>query len=115
MKYGYSTLCSIIFSLFTLILCQYPLSSYAHEGHAHPLEKQEIIDKASKIIDMAIEQQKLAPSWKDAKMVEAKMLEEKGGQWLIQYNNPRASDGNKDLFIFFSLDGKYIAMNHTGK
>lgn len=115
MKHGYFTLPSIIFSLFTLILCQYSLSAYAHEGHAHPLEKQEIIDKANKVIEMAIGQQKLDPSWKDAKMVEAKVLEEKGGQWLVQYNNPSVNNDNKNLFIFFSLDGKYIAMNHTGK
>lgn len=65
---------------------------------------------------MAIDQKKLDPSWKEAKMVNAKMTETKeGGQWLIQYNNPKISDEDKDLYIFFGLDGKYIAMNHTGK
>jgi hypothetical protein len=115
MKYGYLTVRSMIFSLFTLFLCQYPLSAYAHESHAHPVEKEEIIDKANKVIEMAIGQQKLDQSWKDAKVVEAKVLEEKGGQWLVQYNNASEKNDNKNLFIFFTLDGKYIAMNHTGK
>lgn len=116
MKSNYHiTIRSLLLSFITLFLCHYSFCTNAHEGHGHPLEKNEIVDRAGKIVDMAIEQQKLAPSWKDAKMVEVKMLEEKGGQWLVQYNNPRVTDGNKDLFIFFSLDGKYIAMNHTGK
>ncbi len=101
---------------FLAIFClQYSIFSIAHESHAHPLDKQEIIDKANKVIEMAIEQQKLHPTWKDAKIVEAKVLEEKGGQWLVQYNNPSEKSDNKNLFIFFSLDGKYVAMNHTGK
>ncbi len=115
MKYGYLTIRSMIFSFLTLFLCQYSISAHAHESHAHPLEKQEIIDKANKVIGMAIDQKKLEPSWKDAKMVEAKVLEEKGGQWLVHYNNPSVNTENKNLFIFFSLDGKYTAMNHTGK
>lgn len=113
MKYSHFVR-SIVFSLFALIISQYSFSSYAHESHAHPLEKQEIINKANKIIEMAVEQKKLEPSWKKAKMVDANVLEEKGGQWLVQYNNPEVTE-NIDLFIFFSLDGKYIAMNHTGK
>lgn len=114
MKTNYVKSHSLIFSFLALFLCHYSLCSYAHEGHSHPLEKNEIVEKANKIIAMAIDQQKLSPSWKDANMVEAKMLEEKGGQWLVQYNNPKVTE-DKDLFIFFSLDGKYIAMNHTGK
>lgn len=101
---------------FLAILClHFSVISIAHESHAHPLDKQEIIDRANKVIGMAITQQKLDTSWKDAKMVEAKVLEEKGGQWLVQYNNPSVNAENKNLFIFFSLDGKYAAMNHTGK
>lgn len=116
MKTNYIKMRSLIFSFLTLFLCQHSLCSYAHEGHAHPLEKNEIIDRANKVIIMAVDQKKLEPSWKEAKMIDAKMLETKeSGQWLVQYNNPKITNNDKDLYIFFSLDGKYIAMNHTGK
>jgi hypothetical protein len=104
-----------IMTFLTILCLQYSILSIAHEGHAHPLEKNQIIEKANKVISMAIEQKKLAPSWEDAKIVETKVLEEKGGQWLVQFNNPSIKNGEENLYIFFSLDGKYIAMNHTGK
>ncbi|MFO1259040.1 MAG: DUF6488 family protein [Gammaproteobacteria bacterium] len=105
----------LVISLIAFLFSHYSILTHAHEGHAHPLEKEEIIVKANKVIDLAIEQQKLEPSWKDAKMVEEKILETKGGQWLIQYKNPKIVGKDSDLFIFLTLDGKYIAMNHTGK
>lgn len=116
MKTNYLAARALFFSFLSLLLCHYSLSAFAHESHAHPLEKSEIVDSANKIVNMAIDQQKLDPSWKEVKMVDAKVLESKeGGQWLIQYNNPNATGNDKDLYIFLSLDGKYIAMNHTGK
>lgn len=107
---------SLILSVIALVLCHYSFCVYAHEGHAHPLEKNEIVERANKIINMAIEQNQLEFSWKEAKIIDAKILENKeGGQWFVQYNNPKVTGNDKDLYIFFSLDGKYIAMNHTGK
>jgi hypothetical protein len=94
---------------------QYSISASAHEGHDEPLKKSEIVEKANKVISMAIEQKKLEPSWKEAKADEPKIVdEEKGGQWVIKFTNSEINKDN-ELFIFFKLDGKYVAMNHTGK
>lgn len=114
MKANYVQYFIIIF--LAIFSWQYSIPSSAHEGHAHLLEKKEIIEKADKIITMAIEQKKLEPSWKEAKADAPEIMDEdKGGQWVIKYTNSRINNDNKELFIFFSLDGKYIAMNHTGR
>lgn len=102
-------------SLLTFLLCQFPFLSYAHEGHPLPIEKNVAIEKANEVIAKAVNQQKLAPSWKEAKMEEAKTNDIDEGQWVIKYSNPKITDNNKELFVFLTLDGKYIAMNHTGK
>jgi|TARA_R110002110_G_C13470277_1_gene720501 hypothetical protein len=76
------------------------------------LTQQEIIEKENRVIGAAINKQALPPSWKDATMSKA-TLNQDDEEWKVKFNNPKVDD-NKDLFIFFSLDGNYIVMNHTG-
>lgn len=114
MKANYSKFFMMIF--LAIFSWQYSVFAIAHEGHPHPLEKNEIIEKSNNIIGKAVEQQKIEPSWKEAKVEEAKIVdEEKGGQWVIKYTNSKINDDNKELFVFLTLDGNYIAMNHTGR
>lgn len=113
MKTNYTKhLMILILGIFSL---QYSMLSIGHEGHAEPVEKTQIVENANKVINMAIAQKKLEPSWKEAKADEPKIVdEEKGGQWVIKFTNTKINKNN-ELFIFFKLDGKYVAMNHTGK
>ncbi|MBI2791788.1 MAG: hypothetical protein HYX61_07510 [Gammaproteobacteria bacterium] len=113
MKTNYAKYVMVI--LLAIFSWHYSMLSCAHEGHAEPLEKNKVVEKANKVISMAIEQNKLEPSWKEAKADEPKLIDEdKGGQWVIKYTNSKINKDNQ-LFIFFTLDGKYIAMNYTGK
>ncbi len=100
---------------FTIFLSCFSFKAVSHEGHPHPVDKNEAIEKANKVIAKAIDQKSLDSSWKEAKMEEAKTTETGEGQWVIKYSNPKITDNNKVLFVFLTLDGKYIAMNHTGK
>jgi hypothetical protein len=37
-------------------------------------------------------------------------------EWQVVFNNPSASDdAKKKLFMFFSLNGNFVAANHSGK
>jgi hypothetical protein len=37
-------------------------------------------------------------------------------EWQVVFSNPTASDETKKkLFMFFTLNGNFVAANHTGK
>ena len=40
----------------------------------------------------------------------------KGEEWLVVYDNPKASDpGKRRLFMFFTPQGNFVAANHSGQ
>jgi hypothetical protein len=44
------------------------------------------------------------------------LMEKKGKEWKVIFINPSASDQNKkNLFMFFTPPGNFIAANYTGQ
>ena len=56
-------------------------------------------------------------SWKGTKPVKAeKKAFAKGPEWVVSFKNDKVKDKTKQtLYIFYSLDGHYIAANYSGK
>jgi hypothetical protein len=83
-------------------------------GHSHgAISGGEIIKKATVKVKSLVESGKLEKSWGD---VEADGASTKNDEWVVTYKNDKASDAAKrTLYMFFSLDGTYIATNFTGK
>lgn len=83
-------------------------------GHSHgSIPINEITKKATEKVKSLIASGKLEKSWADVK---ADSASSRGDEWVVTYKNDKASDATKrTLYMFFSLDGIYIATNFTGK
>lgn len=87
-------------------------------GHSHgPISKEKAIVKAEKRLKSLVNKGKIDKSWKDQKAASAQKKDYKGKQeWVVTFKNPQLSDKSKrTLYMFFKIDGHYLATNYTGK
>lgn len=95
--------------------------SHGSGGHSHGHSRgEEVIDKATvktraqEEIARLIEKGKLDASWSKAEHVSSEKKTAKGKtEWLVTYKNDASE--KKNLYIFLTPGGKFIAANHTGK
>lgn len=88
------------------------------QGHSHvTLSEATAQEQASKKLSDLIAKGKLDKNWESAKPTKAyKKTFAKGEEWVVEVENPAATDpAKKTLYVFFSLDGHYVAANFTGK
>lgn len=87
-------------------------------GHSHgPISSEGVIKKATGKVKSLIESGKLDKSWADSKTIGASQKTfSNETEWVVTFKNDKASDATKQtLYLFFTLDGGYIATNFTGK
>lgn len=102
--------------LFSLSVVSTPV--LAGPGHAHaPATQESVMEMAVKKRDQLISAGKLDKSW--AKVVVDKVEQKpyaKGPEWVVTFRNDAIADSSKrTLYLFFALDGHYLAANFTGK
>lgn len=94
-------------------------SGHSH-GHSHAQEKitdKEAIGLATKKVRQLAAIGKIDKTWAgiDAISVEKKKFSH-DHEWVITFKNKKVSDQSKQtLYLFYSLGGRYIATNYTGK
>lgn len=87
-------------------------------GHSHgPVSSDIASDKAMKKVDQLAKAGKTDASWSD---IQPASVEQKtyanGPEWVVTFQNSKVSDKEKQtLYLFYSLDGNYIAANYTGE
>jgi len=95
------------------------LAGSGHDhGHSHgPISSKEAIIKATKKVQELAEAGKVDSSWSKTNAASAEQKEyAKGPEWVVTFKNNKASDSSKQtLYLFFTLDGNYIAGNYTGE
>lgn len=89
-------------------------------GHNHSqaaVSSEEAINRASKKVNQLAIQGVIDVTWKDVKAHSAVQKQfSKGLEWVITFKNDKVKDSKKQsLYLFFSLDGHYIAANFSGK
>jgi len=104
--------------LLSSLLVGLPVIAGAGHSHSHgPVSSDEAINRASKKVNYLAKAGKIDASWstiKKAASAEKKTFS-KGTEWVITFKNDKLSDASKrSLYMFFSLDGHYIAANYTG-
>ncbi|MBI5450563.1 MAG: hypothetical protein HY940_04315 [Gammaproteobacteria bacterium] len=87
-------------------------------GHSHgPISSEMVIKKAAERVKSMVESGKLDKSWADRKALG--VIQETFSseiEWVVTFKNDQVSDATKQtLYMFFTLDGSYIATNFTGK
>lgn len=118
MKNLIATLLCLLFLLFGAPI----MAGAGHEhdsdgGHSHgPISSDSAISKAVKKVNQLADAGKIDASWSgiSAASIDQKVYS-KGPEWVITFKNDKMSDSAKQtLYLFFSLDGHYIAANYTG-
>ena len=96
------------------------LAGPGHEhdhGHSHgPISKTAAIDKATKKVKQLVDKGKIDASWAKVSAANAEQKTySKGPEWVVTFKNDQISDASKTtLYIFYTLDGHYLAANYTG-
>lgn len=95
-------------------------SHNADGGHSvshTPVAAEVAIKRAETKVNQLVTKGVIDSSWKNlaASNAEQKKFSQ-GLEWVIQFQNSKIQDVKKqNLYLFFSLDGHYIAANYSGK
>ena len=89
-------------------------------GHSHdhgPITSEQAIMKSARHVQKLVKDGKIDASWLGAtsKSVEQKSFGH-GPEWVVTFENKAIEDPEKKiLYVFFTLDGHYLASNFTGQ
>lgn len=107
-----------------LLICLSYFSTPALAGpghghsHSHGAVSSEVAaSKAHDKVQQLVKAGKIDASWagRPAHSIEQKTYAN-GPEWVITFKNEQLSDTSKQtLYLFYSLDGHYIATNYTGQ
>jgi hypothetical protein len=87
-------------------------------GHSHgPVSSEIVIQKATGKVKNMVELGKLDKSWADSKALNATQKTfSREPEWVVTFKNDKVSDAAKQtLYLFYTMDGQYIAANFTGQ
>ncbi|MGE4499080.1 MAG: DUF6488 family protein [Hydrogenovibrio sp.] len=89
----------------------------SHQYPAKSVEKAVVLEKAGKKVNQLATAGKIDASWQGIKASKSEQkLFGHEKEWVITFNNPAVTDKNKqNLYLFYTLDGLYIAANYSGK
>jgi len=91
---------------------------HSMHGHAHgPVTAEQVKSKAKRTMLNLVKRKVIDQSWTSVVPLKAeKKTFSKGEEWVVSFNNSQIKDKSKQtLYIFFSLNGHYIAANYSGK
>ena len=100
--------------------------AFAGAGHEHgpgsshnhgPISSASAIKKAEGQVRSLIERGKLGKSWAGIRASEANQKDfGKGIEWVVTFKNAKEADPTKQiLYVFYTLNGSYLATNFSGK
>ena len=121
----FTTLFALL-ATFVLISPVYAGTGHAHDkdgghsnhGHGHgPIDAEKAKAKATKTMISLAKRGVIDQSWTSTQPIKVeKKTFAKGEEWVVSFNNDQLKEKAKQtLYIFYSLDGHYIAANYTGK
>jgi len=110
-------ICKPFVILLSISIITLSITATAHDGrHSQVLSKDDISQKAKKIVLMAIDKNKIDSSWSSIEVSEVKHITvNNSDEWKVKFTNNKMKEPKKNLYLFFTMDGEFIAMNYTGK
>lgn len=116
----------IYFASLTFTVAAHAGAGHAHDkdgghsnhGHSHgPVSANKVKAKASRMLAGLVKKGIIDKSWRGITPAKAeKKTFTKGEEWVVSFKNGKLKDKSKQtLYIFYSLDGHYIAANYSGK
>ncbi len=115
-------LASTLLFLSALLFAMPIIAGGGHEhdsdgGHSRgPISSDQVIDRALKKMKHMADAGKIDATWSGVKAASAEQKTySKGPEWVVTFGNDKINDEAKQtLYLFYSLDGHYIAANYTG-
>ncbi|WP_020406285.1 DUF6488 family protein [Hahella ganghwensis] len=106
----------IIATLFALTLAS-PVSAHSDHGAAAPITEAQASEQADAVKQYLVDNQQVEASWNEAGNGAVSLKEVEAGKlWVVQYNNPAASDpAARSLYVIIDELGNVLAANHTGE
>lgn len=106
--------------LCTLSLVTAPAFSGSGHEHSHshgPISEEKAKQEATKQIARLVSKGKVDKSWSGIKPEKVyQKTFKKEPEWVVEFVNNAVTDKAKQtLYLFYTLDGHYIAANFTGK
>lgn len=110
--------------LTSVLLLSIPaLAGTGHEhgpggAHTHgPISSNSAMKKAEAQVKSLVERGKLGKNWAGLKASEASQKNfGKGNEWVVTFKNHNEADPAKQtLYVFYTLNGTYLATNFSGK
>ena len=109
--------------LATTLLCASP--AMAGAGHEHgpggshtlgPISSEAAIKKAEQQVKSLVKSGKIDTSWAGVKAASATLKTfAQGDEWVVMFKNAKISNSaEQTLYVFYTLNGSYIASNFTG-
>ncbi len=106
----------------SLLIAAPAIAGTGHEhgpGGSHtsgPITSEIAVKRAEKQVQTLITKGKLDKSWASVKSVGATQKDfGKGPEWIVSFKNDKEADPAKQtLYVFYTLNGSYIASNFTG-
>ena len=88
-----------------------------HNNSSGPITEEKAKSKATRTMQNLTLRGVINKSWTSSKLLKAEKKNfSKGIEWVISFKNESVTNKAKQtLYIFYSLDGHYIAANYTGK
>lgn len=82
-----------------------------------PAKETVVVGCAKEQLAELVAKAKVESSWKSANLDKAETVQGKSmKEWKLTFKNPAASDANKKtLYMFYTLQGNFIAANFTGQ
>lgn len=92
---------------------------HSHEdvrAHDQSIDEQHAIEMAHEVVTKLANLHKIDSSWISIDAKKAQQKQYKSGlEWVVTFNNPQIENRMKrNLYVFLTLNGKYIAANYTG-
>lgn len=114
---------STVLLISSFLLASPVMAGAGHEhgpggSHAHgPISSDAAVKRAEKQVKSLVQKGKLDKSWSAAKLVESVQKDfGKGQEWVVSFKNDQEKDTTKQtLYVFYTLNGSYLATNFTGK
>lgn len=117
---------SLIFTAWVFSMSVHAGSGHSHDkdgghsqhGHAHgPISATTAKAKATKTMQSLAKRGVIDKSWTTSTAHQAEKKKfAKAEEWVVSFKNNKVKEKSKQtLYIFYSLNGHYIAANYTGK
>ena len=107
---------AVLFFSFLFVTPAMAGSGHDH-GHSHDtISSDTAMNKASSKVKQMADAGKIDASWATITAASVEQVTyTQGPEWVIVFKNDQVSDTSKQtLYLFFSLNGHYIAANYTG-